>query len=108
MSIPQSAGGPIESRDDLVRYLAEGSKPKSEWRIGTEHEKFMYCLKTRKPLPYEGRPGIRVLLESMRALRLEAGDGGRIHHRPQPERRRDQPGAGRPVRAFRRAAQVRP
>jgi len=65
MSIPQTAGGPIESRDDLVRYLAEGSKPKSEWRIGTEHEKFMYCLTTRKPLPYEGRPGIRVLLESM-------------------------------------------
>ena len=66
MSIPQSAGGPIESRDDLVRYLAEGCKPKSEWRIGTEHEKFVYCLKTHNPLPYEGRPGIRLLLEGMR------------------------------------------
>ena len=79
MSIPQTAGGPIESRDDLVRYLAEGSKPKSEWRIGTEHEKFMYCLKTHKPLPYEGMPGIRVLLEGMRRFGWEPlTEGGNI------------------------------
>jgi glutamate--cysteine ligase len=71
MSIPQSAGGPIESRDDLVRYLADGCKPKSDWRIGTEHEKFVYCLKTHNPLPYEGRPGIRLLLESMRRFGWE-------------------------------------
>jgi glutamate--cysteine ligase len=71
MSIPQSAGGPIESRDDLVRYLAEGCKPKSEWRIGTEHEKFVYDLKTHKPLPYEGSPGIRVLLDGMRRFGWE-------------------------------------
>jgi len=65
MSIPQSAGGLIESRDDLVAYLAEGCKPQSEWRIGTEHEKFVYCLKTHNPLPYEGKPGIKALLEGM-------------------------------------------
>jgi glutamate--cysteine ligase len=79
MSIPQTAGGPIESRDDLVRYLAEGSKPKSEWRIGTEHEKFVYDLRTRKPLPYEGMPGIRVLLEGMRRFGWEpVTEGGNI------------------------------
>jgi glutamate--cysteine ligase len=66
MSIPQSAGGPIGSRDDLVRHLADGSKPKAEWRIGTEHEKFVYDLKTQKPIAYEGQPGIRQLLEGMR------------------------------------------
>ncbi|MBV8975849.1 MAG: glutamate--cysteine ligase [Alphaproteobacteria bacterium] len=66
MSIPQSAGGPIGSRDDLVRHLAEGCKPKADWRIGTEHEKFVYDLRTYKPLAYEGRPGIKVLLEGMR------------------------------------------
>ena len=71
MSIPQTAGGPIESRDALVHYLAEGSKPESEWRIGTEHEKFMYCLKTHKPLAYEGARGIRVLLEGMRRFGWE-------------------------------------
>src|ERR1700722_9005088 len=66
MSIPQSAGGPIESRDTLVRYLEAGSKPKSHWRIGTEHEKFVYDLKTMKPLPYDGKASIRSLLEGMR------------------------------------------
>ena len=30
----------IESRDELVADLEAGSKPKSDWRIGTEHEKF--------------------------------------------------------------------
>ena len=65
MSIPQSAGGPIESRDDLVRHLSRGCKPADAWRIGTEHEKFVYDLKSRKPVAYEGRPGIRPLLEGM-------------------------------------------
>jgi len=79
MSIPQSAGGPIGSRDDLVRYLAEGGKPKAEWRIGTEHEKFVYDLKTHKPLAYEGRPGIKVLLEGMRRFGWEdVAEGGNI------------------------------
>ena len=65
MSIPQSAGGMIESRDDLVRHLSKGMKPQAAWRIGTEHEKFVYCPKTLKPLAYEGEPGIRQLLEGM-------------------------------------------
>ncbi len=65
MSIPQSAGGPIQSRDDLVAHIASGSKPKSEWRIGTENEKFVYSLKDYKPLAYDSRPGIRQLLEGM-------------------------------------------
>ncbi|MBN9591212.1 MAG: glutamate--cysteine ligase, partial [Alphaproteobacteria bacterium] len=65
MSIPQSAGGPIGSRDDLVRYLEAGSKPRADWRIGTEHEKFVYDPRTFKPVPYDGRPGIRLLLEGM-------------------------------------------
>src|SRR5580698_10607447 len=71
MSIPQSAGGPIESRDDLVRHLEAGSKPKSQWRIGTEHEKFVYDLKTHKPLTYEGTTGIRALLHGMRRFGWE-------------------------------------
>jgi glutamate--cysteine ligase len=71
MSIPQSAGGPIGSRDDLVRYLERGVKPREEWRIGTEHEKFVYGLKTHKPVPYEGASGIRALLEGMRRFGWE-------------------------------------
>jgi len=71
MSIPQHAGGAIESRADLVRYLETGSKPKSEWRIGTEHEKFVYDLKTMKPVPYEGPAGIRAMLDGMRRFGWE-------------------------------------
>ncbi len=71
MSIPQSAGGPIRSRDDLVRYLESGGKPRSQWRIGTEHEKFVYDLATHKPLTYGGKPGIRVMLEGMRRFGWE-------------------------------------
>jgi glutamate--cysteine ligase len=65
MSIPQSASGPIQSRDDLVRHLSKGCRPADQWRIGTEHEKFVYDLKTHKPVSYEGKPGIRQLLEGM-------------------------------------------
>ena len=65
MSIPQSAGGPIGSRADLIEHLSSGSKPREQWRIGTEHEKFVYDLKTFRPVPYEGPNGIRALLEGM-------------------------------------------
>ncbi|MGC1712725.1 MAG: glutamate--cysteine ligase, partial [Methyloceanibacter sp.] len=56
----------IASRDELVAYLEAGSKPKSEWRIGTEHEKFGFYTADFTPVPYEGDRGIRVLLQSMR------------------------------------------
>src|ERR1051325_3284977 len=71
MSIPQHAGGPIGSCDDLVRYLEQGSKPRAEWRIGTEHEKFVYDLGTQKPVSYDGEPGIRALLNGMRRFGWE-------------------------------------
>ncbi len=71
MSIPQHAGGPIGSRDDLVRYMEAGGKPRDQWRIGTEHEKFVYDLKTHKPVSYDGAPGIRALLNGMRRFRWE-------------------------------------
>ncbi|MBE3638063.1 glutamate--cysteine ligase [Mangrovicoccus algicola] len=66
MSIPQSGGGPIESMDQLAGYLESGCKPKSDWRIGTEHEKFGYCRDTLKPLPYDGPRSIRAILEGLR------------------------------------------
>ncbi|WPZ21305.1 glutamate--cysteine ligase [Sulfitobacter faviae] len=66
MSIPQSGGGPIEHHDQMAQYLADGCKPREDWRIGTEHEKFGYCKDTLKPLPYEGERSIRVMLEGLR------------------------------------------
>jgi len=66
MSIPQSGGGPIERHEQMAEYLAEGCKPKEDWRIGTEHEKFGYCKDTLLPLPYEGNRSIRAMLEGLR------------------------------------------
>ena len=66
MSIPQSGGGPIERRDQLAEYLESGCKPKEDWRIGTEHEKFGYLSDTHEPLPYDGPRSIRAVLEGLR------------------------------------------
>src|SRR4029077_5244848 len=59
---------PIEGRADLVNWIAQGVKPKSHFRIGTEHEKFAFTLEDHRPVPYEGRRGIRALLEGMQHL----------------------------------------
>ncbi|WP_011579720.1 MULTISPECIES: glutamate--cysteine ligase [Chelativorans] len=59
---------PIETVDDLVSYIAAGSKPKSSWRIGTEHEKFPFYVDGNRPVPYEGNRGIRALLEGMQRI----------------------------------------
>jgi glutamate--cysteine ligase len=59
---------PIERRDELVDWIAQGIKPKSQFRIGTEHEKFAFTLERHQPVPYEGRRGIRSLLEGMQHL----------------------------------------
>ncbi|MBR9842633.1 MAG: glutamate--cysteine ligase, partial [Rhodobacteraceae bacterium] len=66
MSIPQSGGGPIEHHSQLAEYLESGCKPREEWKIGTEHEKFGYCKETLKPLPYEGERSILAVLEGLR------------------------------------------
>jgi glutamate--cysteine ligase len=59
---------PIESRDELVAWFAEGAKPKAQWRIGTEHEKFAFTHDTHEPVPYEGHRSIRSLLVGMQHL----------------------------------------
>jgi len=59
---------PIERRDELIDWIAQGVKPKSQFRIGTEHEKFAFTLEGHRPVPYEGRRGIRTLLEGMQHL----------------------------------------
>jgi len=59
---------PIERRDELVEWIAQGVKPKSQFRIGTEHEKFAFMLESHRPVPYEGPRGIRALLEGMQHL----------------------------------------
>lgn len=55
----------IEDPDQLTGYLATGSKPAADWRIGTEHEKFVFCRETLQPVGYEGENGIRAILEAL-------------------------------------------
>src|ERR1700736_391008 len=59
---------PIETRDELVAWFAAGIKPKSQFRIGTEHEKFAFTVERHNPVPYQGRRSIRGLLEGLQHL----------------------------------------
>src|SRR5436853_1964420 len=59
---------PMQSRDELVGWLAAGVKPPSEFRVGTEHEKFVFTVEGHRPVPYDGRRSIRSLLEGMQHL----------------------------------------
>jgi glutamate--cysteine ligase len=56
---------PITSIDELTDYLAGGSKPEADFRIGTEHEKFPFFVGTNEPVPYEGKASISALLNGM-------------------------------------------
>ena len=55
----------VETRDELVDYLASGCKPESNWKLGTEHEKFGYTLDDLRPLPYAGERSIHAILTGM-------------------------------------------
>jgi glutamate--cysteine ligase len=50
--------------EDLVRWFEAGAKPKADWRVGAEHEKFVFRLGSHEPVPYEPR-GIKALLEGL-------------------------------------------
>lgn len=52
----------IEDRGQLVAAFAKGEKPKEKWRIGTEHEKFVYCTRDHHAPAYDEPGGIRDLL----------------------------------------------
>jgi glutamate--cysteine ligase len=53
---------PIESRDDMIAVFAKGEKPIEQWRIGTEHEKFVYATSDHHAPSYEEKGGIHALL----------------------------------------------
>ena len=52
----------IEDRSQLIDSFARGEKPKERWRIGTEHEKFVYSTKDLHAPSYDEAGGIRELL----------------------------------------------
>ena len=66
MSSPShTADTPITGRNQLVDHLASGGKPKADWRIGTEHEKFGFRLDDLRPPTFDGERGIEALLEGL-------------------------------------------
>ena len=67
MSTRQSDGESpiIENRADLVEWIAAGEKSPDDWRIGTEHEKFVFDTEKHTPVPYGTDRGIRALMEAL-------------------------------------------
>jgi glutamate--cysteine ligase len=55
--------------EDLAGHLASGCRPKAEFRVGSEHEKFLFRVGTHESVAYaeddQGRGGVQALLEGL-------------------------------------------
>jgi glutamate--cysteine ligase len=82
MSTRKAADGEdplIESREDLISVFSEGEKPKTNWRIGTEHEKFVFFETSHRAPSYEEPGGIHALLIGLTKYGWEpVHEGGNI------------------------------
>ncbi len=65
MATDDGVSTPIESRADLIDALARGARPKADWRVGTEHEKFVFYRIENTPVPYEGERSIKAILNAI-------------------------------------------
>ncbi|MEP3420227.1 MAG: glutamate--cysteine ligase [Erythrobacter sp.] len=61
----------IETLDQLIEPMRGGEKPKADWRIGTEHEKFVYHKSDRHAPSYDEEAGIRDILMDLREFGWE-------------------------------------
>ena len=64
-AMPSNNQSTVSSVDDLIDYIASGCKPQSQWRIGTEHEKFCVNHKDGRAIAYHGENGIGELLQQL-------------------------------------------
>ena len=55
----------MQSANDLKAWMEAGAKPRDQWRIGTEHEKFGFRTADLSPLPYEGPDGVHAMLSGL-------------------------------------------
>ena len=53
------------NKNDLIEWFVKGNKNEEEYKIGTEHEKFVYKLSNLKPVTYDEKSGIRNILKSL-------------------------------------------
>ncbi|MBS0226112.1 MAG: glutamate--cysteine ligase [Proteobacteria bacterium] len=66
MSGPSASNDtPITDYRQLVDVMASGEKPRENWRIGTEHEKFGFRLDDLRPPEFDGERGIEALLKGL-------------------------------------------
>jgi len=56
---------PLSQPDSLAAVFAAGEKPRADWRIGTEHEKFGFRRNDLRPPPFDGERGIEALLRGL-------------------------------------------
>lgn len=56
----------------MINWIAAGERPASDFKIGTEHEKFLFHRADLSPVAYEGETGVGALLER---LLTELGPG---------------------------------
>lgn len=59
---PTERGAPIASKAELVAWFEGGSKPRENFLLGTEHEKFVFRQSDFSPVPYDGADGIGRIL----------------------------------------------
>jgi len=65
---------PIADKRQLVEFHASGARPKEQWTIGTEHEKFGFRLDDLRPPTYEGDRGIEAMLRGLTRFGWEPYD----------------------------------
>ena len=53
------------TREALIGVMDKGAKPKDQWRIGAEHEKFGFDRATLARPAYDGPNGIKAMLEGL-------------------------------------------
>ena len=87
----------IKDVEQLVEWLAKGAKPAADWRIGTEHEKFLFHRDSLRPVAYDGDSGVEAVLDALckvigdkatpiiekgKIIGLKDGDGGSVSLEP--------------------------
>ena len=87
----------IKDVGQLVEWLAKGEKPAADWRIGTEHEKFLFYRNSLRPVAYDGDSGVEAMLHALckvigdratpiiekgKIIGLKDGDGGSVSLEP--------------------------
>ncbi|GAO04205.1 glutamate--cysteine ligase [Anaeromyxobacter sp. PSR-1] len=55
---------PVRGIDDLAGWFAARERPRADWKVGLEHEKFALAAGTLDPIPYDGPRGVAAVLRA--------------------------------------------